>query len=136
MTSILGESVIEFVPGRGNGNGVLLKNGQQLSSDSVEVMIGPSDILKEVPMMLQRFDDLTAVLKKAATSVETTSDQIGAFVQDVKGGLGEDGQKKVGEFLTKMDKMAGQAEKSFRYVQCDRNPKFSELPKTKNWRRV
>ncbi|MDA7541322.1 MlaD family protein [bacterium] len=112
MTSILGESVIEFVPGRGNGNGVLLKNGQQLSSDSVEVMIGPSDILKEVPMMLQRFDDLTAVLKKAATSVETTSDQIGAFVQDVKGGLGEDGQKKVGEFLTKMDKMAGQAEKA------------------------
>lgn len=108
-TSILGESVIEFVPGRGKRIRELLEDGDQLTNDSVEVMLGPMDIMQQVIKIMDGFDVLNKAFVDAGNSVKETSDTFGSLAKTIQDSLGDDPNKIVEEFLKKIDSMTEKA---------------------------
>lgn len=109
MTSILGESVIEFVQGRGKRERNLLEDESRLGNDSVEVMLGPMDIMQQVIKIMDGFDVLNQAFVDAGNSVKETSDTIGDLVKAIEIGLGDDPNQIVKSFLEKIDSITEKA---------------------------
>lgn len=99
MTSILGESVIEFVPGRGNRVRNLLVDKSELGEDSVEVMLGPMDILEQAVSVISGLDELRESFVKAADSVTQTADEIGSIAKNVGDALGNQPERHLEDFF-------------------------------------
>lgn len=106
MTSILGESVIEFVPGRGNRVRELLTDGSHLGQESVEVMLGPMDILEQAVSVISGLDELRESFVQAADSVNRTAEEIGDIAQSVGTALGDSPEKHLEEFFTNIKNLA------------------------------
>lgn len=122
MTSILGESVIEFVPGRGNRERNLLVNNSKLGQESVEVMLGPMDILEQAVNVISGLDELQETFKTAAESVEKTAAEIGGIAESVGRALGEDPEIHLEEFFTNIQSLsqkAGQTLDTYEQVARD-----------------
>ncbi|MEC9091688.1 MAG: MlaD family protein [Planctomycetota bacterium] len=99
MTSILGESVIEFVPGRGKRERNLLVDKSRLGEDSVEVMLGPMDILEQAVSVISGLDELRGSFVQAADEVADTSKKIGDIAKSVQSALGDTPEKHLEDFF-------------------------------------
>ncbi|MDB4671247.1 MlaD family protein [Pirellulaceae bacterium] len=117
MTSILGESLIEFVPGRGDKPRSLLVDKSLLTNGSIEVMMGPMDILEQAVSVIGGLDELQETFTKAADSVKETSDAIGSISQSVKKALGDEPDKQFEEFFKDVRKLSQQAGKTLETYQ-------------------
>jgi phospholipid/cholesterol/gamma-HCH transport system substrate-binding protein len=117
MTSILGESLIEFVPGRGDKPRSLLVDKSLLTNCSIEVMMGPMDILEQAVSVIGGLDELQETFTKAADSVKETSDAIGSISQSVKKALGDEPDKQFEEFFKDVRKLSQQAGKTLETYQ-------------------
>ena len=112
MTSILGESVIEFVPGRGQRQRNLLVDRSELGEDSVEVMLGPMDILEQAVSVIGGLDELRGSFVSAADEVANTSQKIGQIAEDFRSALGETPEKHLEEFFAEIKKLTSKTDQT------------------------
>lgn len=92
MTSLLGESIIEFVPGVDGVRGDLLTNDYTITNEKVRVMPNP----------LNRLDEMEKKFEETSSSIKNTSDQIGDLAKLVKEAMGDDAKKTLGEFFAQI----------------------------------
>lgn len=103
MTSILGESVIEFVPGRGNRKRELLEHKNTLGQDSVEVSPGPMEMVnlafERAAEFEKKFDKLQDNIIATSDSIRGASAKFDKLATTINDALGDDSANDLGNFF-------------------------------------